>query len=194
MRPLSGTGLLLRALSPWFEVDLVLLQVNHPILGPQHFVRRHRAGLTRGVAAVCRRYGVSAAEVDDIVHETLRRLMEPGHRPHLADRGTPEAYLLGVLLNVMNMARRRREARRRAPETPSLPAPRVDPDRRVLAHELLADAPPETRALVRLLIWEGASQREAAAALGVDASTISRRWSAFCRQARARVAAEEKTR
>jgi RNA polymerase sigma factor (sigma-70 family) len=146
-------------------------------LNPARLFESHGRAL---YAYAARRLGPTLAE--DVVAETFRSAIE-GARRFDPERGNEQAWLFGIASNLIRR-QWRTEQRRLAALVRSHGYPigytddyeRVDTrDRMDGLVDRIGQLPAEDRDLLVLIAWEGFSNRDAAAVLGIPAGTVGSR-------------------
>lgn len=146
--------------------------------------------LLRLTVRIAERYGVSPDEAEDISQEVFLRLLEVEERGRCPDDiAYADAYIQGVIKNVIDYNGRRRAAQRSAYKEDLERAieghlsGRVDGHRCVEARydalTYLAQAPARTRELAARVFVLGEHQKDAAAAVGVSPATATRALKTF---------------
>ena len=131
----------------------------------------------------CKKFGVAADEMDDVLQEVMARLLDRRYRSFdpLAQQNGPlepaVAYVVGHVLNAIGFATRRRR-RQFEDELAEQPCHHEDPyalvDARLTIARLLETTDDVTRAALVSVYAEERTEREAAQLLNTSAPTLCR--------------------
>lgn len=159
------------------------------------FVTALGGSITRTVAALCQRLGISTQDYEDTKQETYRRLLDPSLERFVPSRGDGQRYVRGVILNAIDYAGRRRRRAQGAAfgDADESLAEAIDlewhgaselADAQIDLIRLLRQGDDVVARAVRLVCDRGLSQREAAKEIGVSEFKLCRALANFSTRVR----------